>query len=86
MERRYRITPGGQGREPDDAELSRYRNSGKLLFNYQRARDTLHRRPLYKDPKAFLVLLIIVLLAWVLGEAGSRKPPVDPSPSEQPAP
>lgn len=75
MKHQYRITPEGRGKEPDDDELRRYRNSGKLLYNYQHARSALHRKPLYKDPKSFVVLLIIVLLAWFISEH-AKEPPV----------
>lgn len=73
MKHRYRISPQGQGPEPTDADLRRYRDHGRLLHNYARARDMLHRRPLYRDPKAFLVLLLIVLLAWLVSETEGRK-------------
>lgn len=88
MKHRYRISPQGQGAEPSDAELRRYQDHGRLLYNYQRARDLLHRKPLYKDPKAFLVLLLIVLVAWLVSEAGHKKqaPPSDRGRQEQPAP
>lgn len=77
MKHRYRISPQGRGPEPSDAELARYRDSRRLLRNYQRARDLLHRRPLYRDPKAFMALLLIVLLAILIAESMERKP-VDP--------
>lgn len=86
MKHRYRITPQGLGREPADAELLRYKDHGRLLRNYQRARDLLHRRPLYRDPKAFLALLLIVLIAWLVSEAGHRHQPAPASlPVERPA-
>lgn len=68
MSTRYRITPEGRGPEPRDEDLLRYRDSGRLLYNYQRAKVHLHRRPLYKDPKAFATLLIIVLLTVLITE------------------
>lgn len=86
MSTRYRITPEGRGREPRDEELLRYRDSGRLLYNYQRARDLLHKRPLYKDPKAFLALLLIVLLAILLAEGmeGDRQAAPPTQGTEQP--
>lgn len=69
MKPRFRISPKGTGSEPSDSELLRYRDSGRLLYSYQRARSLLHKRPLYRDPKAFVVLLIIALLAWLLSQA-----------------
>lgn len=80
MKHRYRISPQGRGPEPSDAELARYRDSRRLLHNYQRARDLLHRKPLYRDPKAFLALLLIVLLAILIAESMERKPAHQRSP------
>ncbi|MBK7945255.1 MAG: hypothetical protein IPJ85_08100 [Flavobacteriales bacterium] len=78
MKPRYRISPNGAGREPNDAELLRYRDSGKLHYNYQRARDLMHRKPLYREPKAFLVLMLIVLLAWLISEGVHERTDPDP--------
>jgi hypothetical protein len=86
MSTRYRITPEGRGAEPRDEELLRYKDSGKLLHNYQRARDILHRRPLYKDPKAFLVLLLIVLLAIFIAEVVEKERPPGPGQEQVPPP
>lgn len=84
MKRQYRISPEGRGREPGTEEVLRYRNAGKLLHNYQRALVLVHRRPVYKDPKAFLVILLVVLLAWFISEVSDKQPPPPPA-SEQPA-
>lgn len=83
MKRQYRISPEGRGTEPGVEEILRYRNAGKLLHNYQRALILVHRKPLYKDPKAFLVIVLIVLLAWFISEVAEQHPP-PPSTNEQP--
>lgn len=80
MKRTYRISPEGIGKEPTDTELLRYKNSGKLLYNYQRASSLLHKRPLYKDPKAFMALVLIVLMAWFISEVVDKE---KPAPAEQ---
>jgi hypothetical protein len=72
MKTRFRISPEGPGREPSDDELRRYRDSGKLIHNYQRARDRL-RRPIYRDPKAFLILLLIALVAWLVSQSTGKR-------------
>lgn len=69
MKKHYRIAPEGVAGAPTDAEIARYRDPQKLLYNYQRAVKLLHRRPLYKDPKSLLALLLIVLLAILVSEA-----------------
>jgi hypothetical protein len=82
MSPRYRITPEGRPPEPSDAELARYRNSERLIFNYQRALRSVHRKPLYKDPKAFLAILLIVLLALFITEVVDKEKSVRPDPLE----
>lgn len=84
MKHRYRISPEGRGAEPSDAELLRYRNSGRLLYNHQRAVTLLHRRPLYKDPKAFLALVLIVLLAWFISEVVEKEERMELPPAPVP--
>jgi hypothetical protein len=79
MKRTYRISP--QARPAlTDAEIARYRDPKRLLYNYQKASRMLHGKPLYKDPKAFLAILLIVLLAWFIAEVVEKKkvPPTPP--------
>jgi hypothetical protein len=83
MRTRYRISPEGRPAEPTDEELARYRDTKRLQYNYQRAARSLHRRPLYRDPKAFLALLLIVLLAWFLSEVVERDDTSRPPANEQ---
>lgn len=70
MKRYYRIAPEGGGTRPSDAEIARYMDAARLKYNYVRAKELLHRKPIYKDRRAFLVILIIVLLAWLISETG----------------
>lgn len=73
MKQRYRISPEGRQPEPTDAEIARYRDPKHLQYNYHRALGLLHRRPIYKDPKAFLALLLIVLVVWLIAEAQEKE-------------
>ncbi len=83
MKRQYRISPQGRGTPPTEVEIARYRDPKRLLFNYQKA-VRRPQRPLYKDPKAFIALLLIVLLAWFLSEASDRHPKTTaPEPTEE---
>jgi hypothetical protein len=86
MKSRYRISPEGRPPEPTDAEIARYRDPKRLLYNYQRATHLMHRKPLYKDPKAFMALLLIVLLAWFIAEVLDKEEEPAPATTEQPAP
>jgi hypothetical protein len=79
MKRTYRIRPSD--RKPTDEEIARYRDPARLQANYNKALRMLHRKPLYKDPRAFIAVVIIVLLAWFIstavGEEGKAPPPVE---------
>ena len=73
MNRRYRISPEGRPPEPTDAEIARYRDPKRLVYNYHKATRALHRKPLYKDPKTFIALLIIVLITWLITEVADDR-------------
>ncbi len=79
MKRHYRIAPGAP--QPlTDAEIAAHRDGKRLMFNYHRALHRMHRRPLYRDPKSFLALLLIVLLAYLLSESAQKKREEHPIP------
>lgn len=72
MSRRYRISPQGPARLTD-AEINAHKDARRLFYNYHKAVRPLYKKPLYKDPKAFLALLIIVLLAVLISEAVEKE-------------
>lgn len=85
MSKHYRIQP--QALAPTDAEIGRYRDFGKLVYNYEQMTKPLYKRPLYKDPKALIVILIIVLLAVLIAEVVEmEKAPQEKGPTEQQLP
>ncbi len=86
MKQRYRISPQGRGPEPSDAEIARYRDPKRLRYNYNKALDMVHGRPIYKDPKAFLALLLILLVVWLIVESDHRKKEPPAQDTEQEAP
>lgn len=73
MKQRYRISPQGRAPEPSDAEIARYRDPKRLRYNYNKALAMVHGRPMYKDPKAFLGLLLILLVVWLIVEADHKR-------------
>lgn len=74
MRHRYRISP--EGRPPlSDAEVARHADAERLLYNYHKAVKPLYDRPLYKDPRTFIALLILVLLAILISEVVDDGPP-----------
>lgn len=84
MKRTYRISPDARP-VPTDEEIARYRDPKQLLYNYQKASRMLHARPLYRDPKAFVAIVLIVLLAWFIAEVVNKEeaPPVPPREQQQ---
>lgn len=87
MSPRYRISPEG-GREPlTEQDILRHKDPKRLLYNYHRAARALHRRPLYRDPKAFIALVLIVLLAIFIAEVVEKEhlPPPEEQPTAPPA-
>ncbi|HQW04406.1 MAG: hypothetical protein IPH05_06020 [Flavobacteriales bacterium] len=82
MKRRYHITPEGRP-EPTAKEIERLKDPKRLLHNYHRAVQR-PKLPIYRDPKAFLALLLIVLLAWFLSEVVDA--PLEPGPAREQLP
>ena len=83
MKQRYRITPEG-GERLSDADIAKHRDTKRLLYNYQRAAAQLHRKPLYKDKRAFIALLIIVLLSIFIAEVVEEERKGAPAQQERP--
>ena len=81
MKRQYRITPEGP-QQPTEAEIARYRDPHRLIYNYTRA-VRRPRKPLYRDPKAFLLLLFIVLIAYLISEERQKKTVPTITPTQQ---
>lgn len=53
-------------KELRDEDIMKYKDFGKLTTNYESALQRLHKKPLYKDPKAFLTLLLIAVVAYLV--------------------
>lgn len=62
---------------------SKYKDFGKLVTNYESTLNRLHKKPLYKDPKAFLFLVMIILVAFLVFEAAEEDLKNDVSPENQ---
>jgi hypothetical protein len=86
MKRRYHISPEGRPR-PTEKEIERLKDPKRLLYNYEKA-VRRPKVPIYKDPKAFITLLLIVLLAWFIAETTGPKgeEPVPPDTIEEELP
>ncbi len=65
-------------KEPTQEDVRKYKDFGKLSHAYENM--TKRPKPLYKNPKVFLALVIIALLAWLIAEEftdkeASKEPP-----------
>ncbi len=63
--------------ELSEKEIAKYKDFGKVVTNYEQARDALHKKPLYKQPKTFIILLLIVLVAILVSELTDEKDPTE---------
>ena len=61
--KRYRIKVGNTG-VPDEV-INNHKDFRALITDYQKVTKR-PRQPLYKNPKVFLALVLIALLAWLL--------------------
>lgn len=69
--------------EPGDDEISKYKDFGKLIYNHQRATRPLYEKPLYKQPKVFIFLVIVVLLALLIAHLSEKEQQQEPPQTEQ---
>lgn len=68
---------------PGDDEINKYKDFGKLIHNYQRATKPLYEKPLYKQPKVFIFLVMIVLLALLIAHFSEKDEQQKSVPIEQ---
>lgn len=67
---------------PSEAETLRYRDFGKLVYQHERMTRPMYRKPLYKDRRSFLVILLIVLLAVLIAIETEKKEPARVPPGQ----
>jgi len=51
-----------------DVQINKHKSFSKLMHEYQTGTTPLYKTPLYKNKKVFLVLLIILLIAFLITE------------------
>ena len=49
-----------------DQEIDQYKDFKSIRANYDRALERIHKKPLYRDPKMFFILVIIIAVAWIV--------------------
>jgi len=51
---------------PSNKEMSRYKDFGKLVYNHERMTKPLYKKPLYKDKRSLLIILLILLVLYIV--------------------
>jgi len=64
--REYTIERGAPDKKWTDEEVFKYKDYGKLTANYEEHLQRIHKKPLYKDPKALIALILIVVVAFLV--------------------
>ena len=68
----YKINKDQAPKVPSSETIAKYKNFRHLSHEYDRLTKR-PRVPIYKDKKAFLVLLLIVLIAFVLAQIADEE-------------
>lgn len=55
--------------DPSDEAINRHRNFDRLLADHRNLTEPLYRRPLYKNPRAFIGLVLIAVVAFLVFQA-----------------
>lgn len=63
--RKFQRISKEKSQEPTEKQLSRYKDFASLSHQYERIAKR-PKKPLYKDPKLFLLLLIIALMFLIV--------------------
>lgn len=69
--------------EISDEKILKHRDFKKLRANYDKAVRPLYKTPLYRDKKAFLALLLILLLTYIIAEITSKEKEGEKTKTEQ---
>lgn len=70
--KKYKVNRNNSTDLPSAETIAKYKNFGQLSHEY----DKLVKRPkvpIYRDKKMFLVLLLIVLVAFLLAQIGDEE-------------
>ncbi len=54
---------------PPPAEMDRHKNFKGVMTDYREVLTNIHRKPLYKNPKLFFGLVMLILIGWLVFEA-----------------
>ncbi|MFT4677968.1 MAG: hypothetical protein ACI84C_001047 [Flavobacteriales bacterium] len=60
-----------------DEQISKYKDYGKVVSSYEQTLHDIHRKPLYKNPLAFLALLVFLLIFYLVLKSAETSEPLE---------
>ena len=57
-------------KDPREEQIARHKDFGKVMQNYQKMTHPLYRTPLYRYRKIFLIVVLVLLVAFIVAEFG----------------
>lgn len=54
---------------PSTESVERYKNFNSVLMDYKQVARDIHKKPLYKNPKMFMGLMLVLVIAYLVFEA-----------------
>lgn len=70
--KKYTYKKGGKPKIPA-SEIAKMKDFEGLKTNYQRAVYDIHKKPVYKNPRFFFGLLMVILIAYILFEMADKE-------------
>lgn len=68
--KKYKLNKEKSPKIPSKESMDKHKDFGKLFHNYENFTKR-PKKPIYKDPKYFLALLIIVAIVYLINEYSS---------------
>lgn len=70
--KKYKLNTDNNPKLPSDESIEKQKDFGKLFHEYE---DFTKRpqKPMYKNPKYFLLLLVVLLLAYLIFEVVNKE-------------
>lgn len=69
--KKYKLNKDKENISKED--LSKYKDFSRFKANYEEVTKNRHKVPLYKNPKMFLALVIVVLIVYLLTKTDHKE-------------
>lgn len=70
--RKYKLNSDNNPKLPSDESIEKQKDFGKLFHEYENFTKR-PKKPMYKDPKYFLLLVVLLLLAYLVFEVVNKE-------------